>query len=96
VLLALEGAAAAVAGHYEANPGRFRDDAQLERAMKTAYEVLTTAPWAMPAAEVARQLGIPVEAVYPELVRLEAKGLVRVVVDYSRSLPKRVMAWEPT
>lgn len=47
-------------------------------------------------AAIAKSLGIPRESVYAELVPLESRGVVRVVVSYSDATAKeaRTCEWE--
>ena len=46
------------------------------------------------AAEIATELGLPIEAVYEELVHLEAMGVARVIIDFSGK--GRRARWEAT
>jgi hypothetical protein len=51
--------------------------------MKNAHEILMASHTSIPAADIARQLCVPVEYVYLELVRLEGMGLARVDVNFA-------------
>ena len=48
------------------------------------------------AADVSREIAEPLVDVYAELVAAEARGLVRVVVDYSDATAgkRRIASWE--
>ena len=46
------------------------------------------------AAEIARELGIPIEVVYEEFVHLEAMGVARVTIDFSGKGRRAI--WEAT